>query len=255
MCERAVNLRQNQSMNRSVYNFKQLESEQFPMEVSTTQHIVQSLTKAIVEHRLPPGTRLVEQKLAVHFGVSRTLIRQAFYQMENQRLIVQEHLRGAFVATPSIEEAKQVFEVRRMLEAQMTRAFAEQITPEQIQALRDHVRQERAAIEGGDTAGRTELLGDFHVRMAELMGNGVLADLLSDVISRCSLVMMMYQSTFAATQSNDEHEQIVQALAKGDANLATQLMDQHLQQVFANLQLDQTKPSSPVVSIDWAALT
>ena len=175
------------------------------MEVSTTQHIVQALTKAIVEHRLMPGVKLVEQKLADYFGVSRTLVRQALYQLENQRLIVLEPARGAFVASPSIEEAAQVFDVRRMLEAQMTRHFAAQATPGQIKSLREHVAQEKAAVASGDAPGRIELLGDFHVRMAELMGNTVLAELLSDLISRCALITLMYQSTDAAQTSNDEH--------------------------------------------------
>jgi DNA-binding GntR family transcriptional regulator len=213
------------------------------MEVSTTQHIVQALTKQIVEHRLAPGMKLVEQKLADHFGVSRTLVRQALYQLANQRLIVLEPARGAFVAAPSIEEASQVFEVRRMLEAQMTRHFAEQATPEQIQALREHVAQEREAIDSGDAPGRIELLGDFHVRMAELMGNQVLADLLSDLISRCALITLMYQSTHAAQESNDDHVRIVQALAKGDVAQAVAEMDAHLQQVFSNLKLENHKPA------------
>ncbi|MFT7402281.1 MAG: DNA-binding GntR family transcriptional regulator, partial [Hydrogenophaga sp.] len=51
------------------------------MEISSTHHIVESLTRAIVEHRLHPGTKLAEQKLADHFGVSRTLVRQALFQL------------------------------------------------------------------------------------------------------------------------------------------------------------------------------
>jgi DNA-binding GntR family transcriptional regulator len=214
------------------------------MEVSSTQHIVQALTKAIVEHRLMPGVKLVEQKLADHFGVSRTLVRQALFQLENQRLIVLEPARGAFVASPSIEEAAQVFEVRRMLEAQMTRHFATQATSAQIQSLREHVAQEKMAVESGDAPGRIELLGDFHVRMAELMGNQVLAELLSDLISRCALITLMYQSTHAAQTSNDEHAGIVQALAQGDADKAVALMDAHLSQVFSNLQLEKQTPPS-----------
>jgi DNA-binding GntR family transcriptional regulator len=214
------------------------------MEVSSTQHIVQALTKAIVEHRLMPGVKLVEQKLADHFGVSRTLVRQALFQLENQRLIVLEPARGAFVASPSIEEAAQVFEVRRMLEAQMTRHFATQATSAQIQSLREHVAQEKMAVESGDAPGRIELLGDFHVRMAELMGNQVLAELLSDLISRCALITLMYQSTHAAQTSNDEHAGIVQALAQGDADKAVALMDAHLSQVFNNLQLEKQTPPS-----------
>jgi DNA-binding GntR family transcriptional regulator len=212
------------------------------MEVSTTQHIVQALTKAIVAHRLAPGVKLVEQKLADHFGVSRTLVRQALYQLENQRLIVLEPARGAFVASPSIEEAAQVFDVRRMLEAQMTRHFAEQATPEQIKSLREHVAQEKAAVDSGDAPGRIELLGDFHVRMAELMGNQVLAELLSDLISRCALITLMYQSSDAAQESNDEHAQIVDAFTRGDVEKSVALMDAHLSQVFNNLKLEERDP-------------
>jgi DNA-binding GntR family transcriptional regulator len=225
-------------------SFKGLKESSSSMETSTTQHIVQALTRAIVEHRLAPGVKLVEQKLADHFGVSRTLVRQALYQLENQRLIVLEPARGAFVASPSIEEAAQVFAVRRMLEAEMTRHFAEQATPAMVQALREHVAQEKLAIALDDAPGRIELLGDFHVRMAELMGNQVLAELLSDLISRCALITLMYQSSHAAQESNDEHEHIVQALAQGKAELAVKLMDLHLSQVFSNLQLEKHRPSS-----------
>ena len=94
------------------------------METSTTSFIVENLTRAIVEHRLLPGTKLAEQKLADHFGVSRTLVRQALFQLSQNRLIKLEPARGAFVATPSVAEARQVFAVRRMLEAEMVRDVA-----------------------------------------------------------------------------------------------------------------------------------
>ncbi|MBY0463502.1 MAG: GntR family transcriptional regulator, partial [Burkholderiales bacterium] len=155
---------------------------------SATARIVESLTRAIVEHRLHPGTKLAEQKLADHFGVSRTLVRQALFQMARNHLIRMEPARGAFVSTPSATEARQVFAVRRMLEAEMTRAFVRQVTPDQIATLQAHVAQEKQAVANEDVTGRTELLGDFHVRMAELMGNDVLAQMLDDLISRCALI-------------------------------------------------------------------
>ena len=102
------------------------------METSSTLHIVESLTRAIVEHRLHPGTKLAEQKLADHFGVSRTLVRQALFQLSQNRLIRLEPARGAFVATPSVQEAQQVFAVRRMLEVEMTRAFVKTVTNEVV---------------------------------------------------------------------------------------------------------------------------
>jgi DNA-binding GntR family transcriptional regulator len=214
------------------------------MESSSTSHIVESLTRAIVEHRLHPGTKLAEQKLADHFGVSRTLVRQALFQLSQHRLIKMEPSRGAFVATPSVDEAQQVFAVRRMLEKEMTRQFVQGVTPAKIQALRLHVAQERQAVERQDVTSRTELLGDFHVRMAELMGNQVLAEMLGDLISRCALITLMYQSTHAAEHSNEEHVAIVDALAARDEGLAVRLMDEHLSHVIANLTFDKKLPTS-----------
>lgn len=216
------------------------------MESSTTRAIVEALTKAIVEHRLHPGTKLAEQKLADHFGVSRTLVRQALFQLSQNQLIRLEPARGAFVAAPSVNEARQVFAVRRMLEAEMTRAFVRSVTPARIKALKEHVAQEKMAVDRQDAPGRTELLGDFHVRMAELMGNEVLVQMLGDLVSRCSLITLMYQSASAAEHSHDEHAEIVRALAARDEARAVRLMDEHLQHVEENLSFDRPMPTNDI---------
>jgi DNA-binding GntR family transcriptional regulator len=216
------------------------------MESSTTRAIVEALTKAIVEHRLHPGSKLPEQKLADHFGVSRTLVRQALFQLSQNRLIRLEPARGAFVASPSALEAQQVFAVRRMLEAEMTRAFVRDVTPARIKALKDHIAQEKSAVKQGDVPGRTRALGDFHVRMAELMGNKVLAQVLGELISRCALITLMYQSASAAEHSHDEHAGIVKALAAKDEALAVQLMNAHLLQVEQSLTLDRKLPPDDI---------
>jgi DNA-binding GntR family transcriptional regulator len=216
------------------------------LESSTTDSIVEALTRAIVEHRLLPGAKLAEQKLADHFGVSRTLVRQALFQLSQNRLIRMEPARGAFVAAPSAEEAQQVFAVRRMLETGMTREFIQCVTPEMVRSLEDHIQQERDAVAREDVSGRTELLGDFHVRMAELMGNQVLAQLLGDLISRCALITLMYQSRSEAQHSTDEHAEIVTALAAKDADKAVQLMQAHLDHVEASLIYDRKIPSHDI---------
>jgi DNA-binding GntR family transcriptional regulator len=218
------------------------------MESSSTEIIVQALTKAIVDHRLQPGAKLAEQKLADHFGVSRTLVRQALLQLSQHRLIRLEPARGAFVAAPSVTEAKDVFAVRRMIEAEMTRLFVRQVTPSKIKALKEHVLREKKAVALKDAAGRTELLGDFHVRMAELTGNDVLAQILGQLISRCSLITLMYQSAHAAEHSHAEHEHIVEALAAQDETRAVKLMLLHLQNVEEGLMFDRDVPSNDIVS-------
>ena len=216
------------------------------METSSTAVIVQALTKAIVEHRLQPGSKLAEQKLADHFGVSRTLVRQALLQLSQHQLVTLEPARGAFVAAPSVTEAQQVFAVRRMLESEMVRAFVQQVTPAKIKALKEHLVQEKLAVQREDAPGRTELLGNFHVRIAELMGNDVLAQLLSQLIARCALITLMYQSSRAAEHSSEEHVEIVKALAARNEPAAVRLMHEHLIHVEENLAFDRKIPANDI---------
>ena len=128
----------------------------------------------------------------------------------------------------------------------MTRAFVRQVTPAKIKALKEHVAQEKLAVQREDAPGRTELLGDFHVRIAELMGNDVLAQLLSQLISRCALITLMYQTSRAAEHSNDEHVEIVKALAAKDEELSVRLMNEHLMHVEENLTFDRKIPTNDI---------
>jgi DNA-binding GntR family transcriptional regulator len=203
-----------------------------------TQRIVESITEAIVARRLMPGTKLSEQKLADIFNVSRTLVRQALNQLSRDRLVTLEPARGAFVAMPSIEEAHQVFETRRMIEGAMVKRLCSTITRLQVAELRAHLKAEEAAVARTDVPGRTRLLGDFHIVLAQQLGNKVLAQLLGDLISRSSLISLMYQSSHSAEESFAEHVAIVDALEKRDARAAVRLAEGHLEHVEHNLRLD-----------------
>ena len=203
-----------------------------------TQRIVESITEAIVARRLMPGTKLSEQKLADIFKVSRTLVRQALNQLSRDRLVTLEPARGAFVAMPSIEEAHEVFEARRMIEAAMVKRLCSTVTAMQVAELRAHLKAEEAAVARTDVPGRTRLLGDFHIVLAQKLGNQVLVQLLGDLLSRSSLISLMYQSSHSAEASLAEHVAIVDALEKRDARAAVRLAEDHLEHVERNLRLD-----------------
>lgn len=210
--------------------------------LSSTERIAASITQAIVERRLMPGTKLAEQQLADIYGVSRTLVRQALNQLSRHRLVTLTPARGACVAEPSVEEARQVFELRKMLESALVSQLCTTITPAQIRTLREHLKLEREALKRTDVPGRTRLLADFHVLLARLLGNEVLAELLQELLSRSSLIALMYQSGHSAAESQAEHEALVDALEAGDAARAERLMLAHLGHVEAHLRLQQ--PSS-----------
>jgi len=204
----------------------------------STARIVESITAAIVERRLMPGTKLAEQKIADIFAVSRTVVRQALNQLSRDRLVTLEPARGARVAEPSVAEAREVFEVRSMLEAATMRRLCEVVTPAQVTQLRAHLHDERSAVTRTDISGRTRLLADFHVVLARMLGNETLAQMLADLLSRCSLIALMYQSAHSAEHSFEEHVAIVDALERRDARAAVTLMQDHLHHVERNLQLD-----------------
>lgn len=213
------------------------------MESTSTQTIVVSLTRAIVEQRLVPGAKLAEQKLADQYGVSRTLVRQALFQLSQRHLVRMEPARGAFVAAPSVDEALEVFAVRRMLEAGMVREFVRTATAEDLTALRDQVAREETIMDHGDAAARAVLHGDFHLCMAQRLGNDVLVGLLSDLLARCTLVALMARAKPLASLSHEDHGAILQALEARDEALAVQRIEQHLLGVEAALRQGIAKPT------------
>lgn len=210
---------------------------------SSTQRIVESISLAIVERRLLPGTKLVEQRLADLHDVSRTVVRQALHQLSRDRLVTLSPARGARVAEPGVDEARQVFEVRRVLESALIRQVARRITPGQIVRLRQHLAEEQAVVQRRDVSGRTRLLADFHVLLARMSGNDVLAELLSDLVRRSSLIALMYQSAHSAGHSSDDHVAIVDALERHDTAGAARQMARHLVEVERHLQFDAQLPA------------
>lgn len=221
--------------------------------MGATQRIVDAITAAIVERRLMPGTKLSEQKIADIFQVSRTLVRQALNQLCRDRLVVLEPARGAFVATPSVEEARQLFEVRKILESALTKALVPVITDRQISALRQHLRDEAEAVHATDVSGRTRLLADFHVVLARMLGNDVLTQMLEELLVRSSLIALMYQSSHSAQASLDEHVAIVDAFERRDAKAAVRLTLEHLEHVERNLRLDpQATDLSDILKVNPA---
>ncbi|WP_343717883.1 GntR family transcriptional regulator, partial [Inquilinus sp.] len=104
--------------------------------------IYRSILDAIVEHRLPPRTKLSEDEIGAAFGVSRTIVRSALQALAHQHMVVIEKNRGAFVAAPTVEEAREVFEARRTLEAAIARRAAGRTAPADIARLERHLAEE-----------------------------------------------------------------------------------------------------------------
>lgn len=201
------------------------------------ERIHSEIYSAIINHQLRPATPLQEDALATAFGVSRTLIRKVLQQLSHEKLVELIPNKGAIVARPSVEEARQVFEARREIECILIRRLAATISDAEITRLRAAVEAEARAQEQGDKRRRLQLSGDFHRELASLAGNDVLKDFVHELVSRSSLVIALYESPGAVPCAYDEHKRIVDALAKRDGEDAARNMEHHLRHVEAQVDL------------------
>ncbi len=210
--------------------------------------ITQRVVEAILAQKLPPGERLGEQELAEVFGVSRTLVREALMQLQARGFVDVRPRKGWYVVEPSLEEAHDAFAARKVIEAGLIPNLPEELpegVPLQklVRQLRDHIRVEREAIQQDDVANRSFMLADFHVCLAECLGHRLLSNVLRDLTARTTLVASLYQSSHDATQSCNEHEEIVEALEMGDMALARARVLLHIDQVGSALGKQVDRPA------------
>jgi DNA-binding GntR family transcriptional regulator len=205
--------------------------------------IYERLLAAIFDHRLPPGTKLGEDRLASIFGVSRARIRRVLPRLAHEGVVTLEPNRGAFVAKPTVEEARDLFEARRLIEPGIVeRALAHPDRRAIVARLRQHVAAERRARAENDTRAIVRLSGEFHILLAEMAGNAVLARMMRELATRVCLVIALYDKPSVPSCLGEEHAHIVDALAAGEGARASRLMIEHLLHVEANLDLTVAEP-------------
>ena len=208
--------------------------------------IYERMVSAILDHKLLPGTKLVEDKIASAFGVSRTRVRPVLVRLANEQVVTLTPNRGATVAQPTVQEAREVFEVRRMIEPTLVQRFIQVAQPADIQRLADCITAEETARKAGD----------FHLHIAQAAGHQTLGRILRELISRTSLVLMTFSSHHAQEREEAtacgcrEHGVLLGAIRLRDAREASRCMRKHLDLLEARLEF-----AAPVdAPIDLAAV-
>ena len=200
--------------------------------------IYEKIYVAILEHRLHPGTKLVEERLAEIFGVSRARVREVLARMAHEHIVELVPQRGAYVARPSIEQAMDVFEARRLIEPALLRRLIETLTPEKVARLRQQHELEMDARRRDDKRAIVRLSGEFHTVLADLAGNSALSRSMRELSTLTCLVIFLYDAPTATSCRADEHSQIIEAIAKRDVARAEKLMLEHLDHIEGSLKLD-----------------
>lgn len=205
---------------------------------TSVDEIYEKIYVAILEHRLHPGTKLGEEKMADIFGVSRARIREVLARLAHEQIVELVPQRGAYVAKPTTEQARDVFEARRLIEPAVLRRLVDTLGTEKIQRLRQHVELEADARRRNDKRAVIRLSGEFHTLLAELAGNSALARTMRELCMLTCLTIFLYDAPTAQSCRDDEHQMIIDAVAKRDRARAEKLMQHHLDHIEGSLQLE-----------------
>jgi DNA-binding GntR family transcriptional regulator len=200
--------------------------------------IYEKIYVAILEHRLHPGTKLVEERLAEIFGVSRARIREVLARLAHEQIVELIPQRGAYVAKPSIEQALDVFEARRLIEPAVVRRLIETLTPEKLARLKLHQDLEMDARRRDDKRAVIRLSGEFHSLAAELAGNSALARSMRELSTLTCLMIFLYDAPTSTSCRPDEHSRIIDAVARRDIAGAERLMLEHLDHIENGMKLE-----------------
>ena len=210
----------------------------------SSESIASRLTEAVHEHRVLPGMKLSEDEVGEVFGVSRTIVRQALRAMAHEGLVSIERNRGAFVAKPSIKEAREVFEARALLEPQTARAAAERATADNVSVLEKHIELEHTALDAGESGRALKLSGLFHVEIARVADQKTIESFIQQLVSRSSLVIALYWQRKNALCESHAHHALLEAFRERNPDKAEELMKGHLVDLVSQLNLREMPSES-----------
>lgn len=210
--------------------------------------IVDSILDAIADQRLRAGTKLGEQALSDLFHCNRAHVRRALATLTAYRVV--DHLpnRGAFVATPTPDDARNIFQARRAIETVICRNAVRLATEQDIADLRQHLAQEEAAKGQGNRPAAVRLSRGFHVLLGRIGRNPVLARYLEELTMQSSLIIGLYASAHGTLCAEDEHARLADAIAARDQDAAQRLLDEHLRHIEAGIEFGDEAPPTDALS-------
>ncbi|MDR3376086.1 MAG: GntR family transcriptional regulator [Ancalomicrobiaceae bacterium] len=197
--------------------------------------VVQGLLVTISQKRLRPGAKLGEDRLAEAFGTTRIHIRQALAHLASRHVVTQIPNRGAFIHTPTWEEAQAIFAARRIIEAAAVEAAIDRLDDRAIEALNAHAARE-AADSKNDRWSSLALTADFHVLIAELSGNPVLLEIARGLILRTSLAIATFETPGSHDCSPEAHPDIADLIIARDKVGALAALSHHLGEMEARIR-------------------
>lgn len=217
-------------------------------ETDLVGQVARLLTQAIVQGRLPPGSKLVEAGVARELGVSRAPVREAARLLERQGLLVANPRRGFFVRQFALDDIDEIYDLRLCVERHAAVLAARNLTPETRDALRRQIDVLHEMADLDDQARQVEEDYRFHRLICEIAGNTRVLRLFDDLASELRMVIgligRLYDDPHEIART---HEPILAAIEAGDPERIIAHIDHHIGHAWREVgKLLRDIPHSPV---------
>ncbi len=207
--------------------------------------VYNTLRGAILKGELKPGERLMEIQLANKLGVSRTPVREAIHKLDQEGLVLMIPRKGAEVADITEKSLRDVLDVRKALEELAVKRACEKITKEEITELRNAGEAFETALAGKDVVEIAEADVQFHDVIYKATDNQKLISLLNNLSEQMYRYRVEYlKDERVFPRLAQEHEQIVDLIARRDPEEAAKVMCEHIDnQIKSIMESIRTKHS------------
>lgn len=202
--------------------------------------IYQKLFEVITENKLSPNYRLQEQKLALTFNVSRTVIREALQRLSLEKIIKLEKNKGASVYCPTTKESKEIFYARKLLECSSLEESFKKINTGHINKLSAICENEKASLKNGKNKDSIKYSVEFHLLLVSIAGNDVITNIVRDLAGRTSLIISSYGSPYGSGCSCGNHHEMLNKIRNNDITGARLWLVKHFNAIENDLNLDQS---------------
>ncbi|MDD4495543.1 MAG: GntR family transcriptional regulator [Eubacteriales bacterium] len=199
--------------------------------------VFEILRNDILDGKYKPGESITEIKLSNELGVSRTPIREALRQLELEGLVCTIPNRGTVVKGISNQDVKDIYKIRMLVEGIASRRATENITPDELNELREAVELEEFYTSRNDIAQLTKQDTKFHDILFRSSKSWPLTHMLSTFHQYLQKTRNTSMSIPGRAEKTwQEHKAILQAIESGDADMAEQLTTQHIKNASMNLE-------------------
>lgn len=198
--------------------------------VLVRQQAFESVRTAIISGKITPGTRLIERELCESLGISRASVREVLRQLETERLIVIEPRKGPRVASLSLKQAKEIYELRLILERRIVERFTQVATDEEIAITRDIYHQLLEAVKQPEIINLVLLMTKLTNHMGRVSQDEVVLELFNHLNARISALRVTSVSKIGRREASlTEIDEIISAIEARDVARASRAVEIYVQ--------------------------